>query len=44
MEGKEYVDFLLKLKVFDEQILEIIKQLDNATKHHLALLNLTLVR
>jgi hypothetical protein len=44
MEEKEYVDLLSKLKVLDKQILEIIKQLNNATKHHLALLNPTLVK
>jgi hypothetical protein len=44
MEEREYVDLLSKLKIFDEQILEITKQLDNATKHHFALLNPTLDR
>jgi hypothetical protein len=41
MEEREYVDLLSKLKVLDEQILVTKKQLDNAAKHHLGLLNLT---
>ncbi len=44
MEEREYVDLLSKLKVLNEQILETTKQLDNATKHHLVLLNPTLTK
>jgi hypothetical protein len=44
MEEREYVDLLSKLKIFHKQILETTKQLDNAAKHYLVLLNPTLAK
>jgi hypothetical protein len=44
MEERDYVDLLSKFKVLDKQILKTTKELDNAAKHHLALLNPTLVK